>query len=173
LAIGGTDEAMLKFFRKVAGSRGDEFADVTNKTVGNVVKGVMGVALVLAFLIGAGFFFAGIPFAGLLTLLVFLFAVLQLPVFIVVLPAIVFLFSEKEMLTATIWTIYFLLAGLSDNFLRPLLLGKGAPVPMVVIFIGVAGGFIFSGFIGLFTGAIVMSLGYMLFAEWIESGDEE
>jgi predicted PurR-regulated permease PerM len=60
-----------------------------------------------------------------------------------------------------------ILAGLADNILKPLLLGKGAPVPMLVIFIGVIGGFILSGFIGLFTGAIVMSLGYRLYVEWI------
>jgi predicted PurR-regulated permease PerM len=63
-------------------------------------------------------------------------------------------------------------AGLSDNVLKPILLGKGAPVPMLVIFIGVIGGFIFSGFIGLFTGAIVMSIGYKLFVGWIDSENE-
>jgi predicted PurR-regulated permease PerM len=63
-------------------------------------------------------------------------------------------------------------AGLSDNVLKPILLGKGAPVPMLVIFIGVIGGFILSGFIGLFTGAIVMSIGYKLFIGWINSGTE-
>jgi len=65
-----------------------------------------------------------------------------------------------------------LVAGLSDNFLKPLLLGKGASVPMLVIFIGVIGGFIFSGFIGLFTGAIVMSLGYKLFIGWMNTNEE-
>jgi predicted PurR-regulated permease PerM len=63
-----------------------------------------------------------------------------------------------------------LVAGLSDNVLKPILLGKGAPVPMLVIFIGVIGGFILSGFIGLFTGAIVMSIGYKLFEAWIDTG---
>jgi len=66
-----------------------------------------------------------------------------------------------------------LVAGLSDNILKPILLGKGAPVPMLVIFIGVIGGFIFSGFIGLFTGAIVMSIGYKLFIAWIDSAPEK
>jgi predicted PurR-regulated permease PerM len=65
-----------------------------------------------------------------------------------------------------------LVSGLSDNILKPILLGKGAPVPMLVIFIGVIGGFIFSGFIGLFTGAIVLSLGYKLFVGWINSDAE-
>jgi len=58
-------------------------------------------------------------------------------------------------------------AGMADNVLKPLLLGKGAPVPMLVIFIGVIGGFILSGFLGLFTGAIVLSLGYKLYVGWV------
>ena len=81
------------------------------------------------------------------------------------------LFSVKEPLPASLWTIYLFAAGLSDNFLKPILLGKGAPVPMLVIFLGVIGGFIFSGFIGLFSGAIVMSIGYKLFVAWHNSDD--
>ena len=63
-----------------------------------------------------------------------------------------------------------LLGGASDNILKPVLLGKGAPVPMLVIFLGVIGGFMLSGFIGLFTGAVVMSIGYKLFTAWINKG---
>jgi predicted PurR-regulated permease PerM len=173
LVVGGTGEEIRKFFRKVAGNKGDEFADVAKVTVGNVVKGVLGVALIQSLLIGIGFLLAGIPFAGLWTLIVFIFAVLQLPPALVVLPIIVYMFSEMDTLPAVLWTIYLFLAGLSDNILKPILLGKGAPVPMLVIFIGVIGGFIFSGFIGLFTGAIVMSIGYKLLIAWINSVDQE
>ena len=70
------------------------------------------------------------------------------------------------------WTIYLIASGVSDNFLKPIFLGKGAPVPMLVIFIGVVGGFMFSGFIGLFTGAIVMSIGYKLYIGWINSENQ-
>lgn len=169
LVVGGAGESIRKFFRKLAGDRGDEFADVTLKTVGNVVKGVLGVALIQALLIGIGFLLAKVPFAGLWTLLVFILAVLQLPPIIVVAPIIVYLFAEKETINAIIWTVYLILAGVSDNILKPVLLGKGAPVPMLVIFMGVIGGFIFSGFIGLFTGAIVMSIGYKLLVAWINT----
>lgn len=172
LVIQGTGESIRKFFRKAAGSRGDEFADVVKMTVGNVVRGIMGVAMIQAFLIGIGFLLADIPFAGLWTLLVFIFALLQLPPALVILPVIAYMFSEKETLPAVLWTIYLLAAGLSDNVLKPILLGKGAPVPMLVIFLGVVGGFIFSGFIGLFTGAIVMSVGYKLFISWINTTDQ-
>lgn len=165
-------ESIRKFFRKVAGKNGDHFADIAKLTIGNVVKGVLGVALIQALIIGIGFLLAGIPFAGLWTIIVLVFAILQLPPILVILPIVLYMFSEKETASAVFWTIYLFLGGLSDNFLKPILLGKGAPVPMIVIFIGVIGGFIFSGFIGLFTGAIVMSIGYKLYIGWINSTDE-
>lgn len=171
LTIGGVGESLRKFFRKIAGERGDEFADITKMTVGNVVKGVLGVALIQSFLIGIGFFLAGIPYAGLWTLAVFVFAVLQLPPTIIIIPVSIYMFSEFNLLPAILWTVYLFLGGISDNILKPILLGKGAPVPMLVIFIGVVGGFMFSGFIGLFTGAIVMSIGYKLFSGWINSNN--
>jgi predicted PurR-regulated permease PerM len=173
LVVSGAGESIRKFFRKLAGDRGDEFADMTVKTVGNVVKGILGVALIQALLIGLGFLLAGVPFAGVITLIVFLLAVLQLPPIIIVLPVIVYLFGEKETMPAILWSVYLILAGLSDNILKPVLLGKGAPVPMLVIFLGVIGGFIFSGFIGLFTGAIIMSIGYKLFVAWINTSSDE
>jgi predicted PurR-regulated permease PerM len=170
LAIQDTGESVRKVVRKLAGDRGDEFADIIQKTVGNVVKGVLGVAFLQAILIGIGFFLSGVPYAGIWTLLVFLLGVLQIPPALVVLAVAVYLFSEKSTGTAILWTVYLILAGLSDNVLKPILLGQGAPVPMLVIFLGVIGGFMLSGFIGLFTGAIVMSIGYKLFIAWINTG---
>lgn len=173
LVVDGVGEGVRKFFRKAAGVRGDEFADIAKMTVGNVVKGVLGVALIQAFVIGIGLLLAGIPLAGLWTLLVFIFAVLQIPPTLIVIPLIVYLFSAKETTPAILWSLYLFAGGFSDNVLKPILLGKGAPVPMLVIFIGVVGGFIFSGFIGLFTGAIIMSIGYKIFLGWLNSGNTE
>jgi predicted PurR-regulated permease PerM len=172
LAYGHVSDSIRKFFRKLIGERGDEFADIAGKTVGNVVKGILGVALIQALLMGGGMLIAGVPYAGILALLVFVLAVLQFPPALVMIPVIIYIFSVNEIVPAILWTIFFVLAGLSDNVLKPLLLGKGAPVPMLVIFIGVIGGFILQGFIGLFTGAIIMSLGYKLFVAWINSAEE-
>lgn len=167
LATKGTDDLSRRIFRKIVGSKGDEFTDITIKTVGNVTKGILGVAIIQAMLVGFGFLLAGVPYAGIWTLIVLILAILQLPPIIIVLPVIAYLFSANTTLSASIWTIYLLIAGFSDNVLKPLLLGKGAPVPMLVIFLGVIGGFMFSGFIGLFTGAIILSLGYKLFIAWL------
>jgi predicted PurR-regulated permease PerM len=169
LIFGEAGEGSRKIFRKLAGERGDEFADMTLKTVSSVVKGVIGVALILALLNGILFMLAGIPYAGIWTLLVFVLGVLQLPLFFITVPIVAYMFATKEFMPAAIWTVLLIVAGLSDNILKPILLGKGAPVPMLVIFIGVIGGFIFSGFIGLFTGAIVMSIGYKLFIGWLDA----
>ncbi len=173
LTVEGLGNSLRNFFRKLIGSRGDEFADITVKTVSSVVKGILGVAVLVALLHAAIFLLAGIPFAGILTLLIFILCVLQIPAIIVTLPVFIYLFSEKEPLVAVLWSILLVIAGLSDNVLKPLLLSKGASVPTLVIFIGVVGGFILSGFIGLFTGAIVMSLGYKLFEGWMQSNNED
>ncbi len=170
LVTGGAGEAIRKLFRKIAGGgKGDEFADLILKTVGSVLKGVLGESLVMAVLFGIVFLLAGIPFAGIWSLLIFIVSVLQLPLIIVSLPAVIYIFSVNEYGMAIIWSIAILLVSLSNNILTPLMLGKGAPVPMPVIYIGVIGGFVLSGFIGLFTGAIIMSLGYTLLVEWINS----
>jgi predicted PurR-regulated permease PerM len=168
LVVKGANEGVRKFFRKLVGDKADEYADVAYKTVGNVVKGILGVAFIQASLIGIGLAFAGVPYAGLWTLIVFMFAVLQLPPPIVVIPIIIWMFSAFETTPAVLWSIYLFIGSISDNVLKPVLLGKGAPVPMLVIFLGVVGGFILSGFIGLFTGAIVISLGYKLFIAWLD-----
>jgi predicted PurR-regulated permease PerM len=171
LTLGAAGEGVQKFFRKVGGNRGHQLADIILKTVGSVVKGILGESFVMALLNGTVFLLAGVPFAGIWTLLAFIFAVLQLPILLVTVPIIIYFFAVKAILPAIIWSIVLLLVALSDNVLTPLMLGKGAPVPMVVIFIGVIGGFILSGFIGLFTGAIIMSVGYTLFIEWINSDE--
>jgi len=173
LVIGGAGESIRKFFRKLAGDRGDEFADTTVMTVGSVVKGIIGVALILALIHGIIFMIAGVPFAGIWTLIIFVLCVLQIPAAFVTLPIIIYLFAEQGTTMGIIWAILLIVAGLSDNVLKPILLGKGAPVPMLVIFIGVIGGFIFSGLIGLFTGAIIMSIGHKLYVGWINSADQK
>jgi predicted PurR-regulated permease PerM len=173
LATKGTDSTARKFFKKLVGTRGDEFTDVTATIVRNVTKGVLGVALIQSILVGVGFLLAGVPYAGLWALLVLILAILQLPPLLVILPIVLYLFSTAAVLPASLWTIYLLLAGASDNILKPILLGKGAPVPMMVIFLGVIGGFMLSGFMGLFTGAIVISLGYKMFLAWLNDAEDK
>lgn len=171
LALEDSGEAIRKFFRKVGGERGDEFANLSVKTITSVVKGILGEGLILALLHGVVFMLAGVPYAGVWTLLVFVFAIMQIPVFLITIPVMIYFFSVNETLAAILWSVFLLLVTLSDNILTPLLLGKGAPVPMAVMFIGVLGGFVLFGFIGLFTGAIVLAMGYNLLVNWINEDD--
>jgi predicted PurR-regulated permease PerM len=169
LTFENSGESIRKFFRKVGGDRGDEFANLTVKTISSVIKGILGEGVLLAILHGIVFLLSGVPYPGLWTLLVFIFAIMQLPVFFLTVPIIVYFFSVNETVFAIMWSVFLLLATFSDNILTPLLLGKGAPVPMAVMFIGVLGGFVLFGFIGLFTGAIVLALGYNLLISWINT----
>jgi predicted PurR-regulated permease PerM len=167
-------DASADFLRKVvhrlAGERSDEIIPVTGVTIKNVAKGILGVAFFQFVTAGTVFLLASVPLAGLWAFVVLVLAILQLPAAIVIVPVIIYLFSAKELLPAILWAVALLVIGLSDNVLKPLLMGKGSTVPMLVIFLGAIGGFIFSGLIGLFTGAIVLSIGYNLMVYWIGEG---
>jgi predicted PurR-regulated permease PerM len=158
---------LRKIFVKIAGSRGEEMATLSEMTIRNVVKGILGVAVIQTLLAGIGFAVAGVPAAGLWTFFCLIFAIIQVGVGPIVIPIIIYLFSTADTTTAVIFLIYGIFIMISDNFLKPILLGRGAPVPMLVVFLGAIGGFIVRGFIGLFLGAVILSLGYKLFGMWL------
>ena len=166
-------EAGAAFSRKLAfrlaGERGIEFNDVAEQTVRSVTKGILGVAFIQGVAVGILLMVAGVPGAGLWALLALILAVVQLPVTLVTIPAAIFVFSSH----GTVFGIVFLLLGIVigslDNVLKPILLGRSAPVPMLIIFLGAIGGFIMSGIIGLFVGAVVFSIGYRLFMAWLNN----
>ncbi|HEY5656364.1 MAG TPA: AI-2E family transporter [Myxococcota bacterium] len=159
--------------KRVAGDRGPELANLSAAIVQSVTQGILGVALIQALLAGVGLLAAGVPAAGLWALLVLLLAVVQLPTLLVLGPIIVYVFSTSSTAVAVGFTIWAVLVGLSDNVLKPLLLGRGVDVPMLVIFMGAIGGFLLNGIIGLFLGAVVLTLGYKLFEAWLEGGEAD
>lgn len=173
LSTKGTIDTCQKIFCRIADKRGDEFLSLTASTIRSVVKGVLGVAVIQAFLAGAGFFLASVPHAGIWGLIALVLSIIQIGPGLVIIPVIIYLFTTGNSVFAGIWTVYFVLVMFSDNILKPILLGKGAQVPMLVIFLGVVGGFILSGFIGLFTGAIILSIGYKLFLVWMHDQEIE
>jgi predicted PurR-regulated permease PerM len=173
LATKGTAAASETFFKRIAGSRGPEFLQLCVSTIRNVIKGILGVAFIQSALAGIGLFLAGIPYAGMLTVVCLILAILQIGPGLVLFGSIIYLFYMHSTLFAILWSVYFLFVSFSDNILRPYFLGKGAPVPMLVIFLGVIGGFILYGFIGLFVGPIILSMGYKLVLAWMYQGGEE
>ena len=156
--------------RRLAGEPGLEFARVAEQTVRSVASGILGVALIQALLAGLGFLVAGVPAAGLLTLICLLFGVIQLGVVIVLIPVVIYLFSTADTVTAVGFLIWAILVAPVDNILKPLLLGRGVDVPMLIVFVGAIGGFLNDGIIGLFIGAVVLALGYKLFFAWVTEG---
>ena len=87
-------------------------------------------------------------------------------------PSAIYVFATAETFTAVLFLIWSVFVTLLENVLKPILLGRGAQVPMAVIFIGAIGGFLAHGIIGLFVGAVVLALGYTLFRAWLHEGSE-
>jgi len=152
---------------RLAGEQGEGLVNVATSTLRSVVKGIIGVAVIQSLLTGIGCLAAGVPGAGLWALLVLIIAVAQLPTLLVLAPIVIYVFSTASTVTAVLFMIWSIFVGLCDNFLKPILLGRGVEVPMVIVFIGAIGGFINSGIIGLFIGAIVFVVGYQLFLAWL------
>lgn len=153
---------------RIVGKHGEQWANLTAATVRSVLLGVVGVAFIQSLLVGAAFFVFSVPAAALLTFIVFIFGIAQLPATLVVLPVILYVFSVQDTTPATIFTVWVLLAGLSDNFLKPLLMGRGVSIPMPVILFGAIGGMISAGIIGLFLGAVILAIWYELFTTWLK-----
>jgi predicted PurR-regulated permease PerM len=163
--------AMQRILNRVAGPvKGPQLQKLSVATVRSVATGVLGVALIQALLFGIGFILASVPAAGLLALIVMFICIIQLPAIIVAVPAIIYIWSAGDASTTAniFYSIYFVFAGISDNVLKPMLLGRGVDVPMPIILIGAIGGMIATGFIGLFLGAVLLAIGYQIFMVWID-----
>ncbi|MNE63679.1 putative inner membrane protein [compost metagenome] len=118
---------------------------------------------------GLGFVFKGVPGAGLLALAVLLLGIMQLPATLITVPVIAYVMATEGPNTVTIiFSIYVFVAGLVDNVLKPLLLGRGVDVPMPVVLIGALGGMVTGGILGLFIGPVVLAVGYQLFWQWVQ-----
>ncbi len=166
----GGQRAAHVIFNRLGGQRGLELADLAGATVRSVARGVLGVAFIQALLAGIGLIAADVPAAGLWFLLVLLLAVIQLPTILILGPIIIYVFAVSSTMTAVIFMIWSLFVGVSDSFLKPLFLGRGVKVPMLVILIGAIGGMLLSGIIGLFVGPIILAISYTLFLAWLDEG---
>jgi len=165
------DRANLAIFQRVLGpARGAEFAKLSTATIRAVAQGVIGVAFIQAIIVGLCLLVAGIPWPGLLALVVLILGIAQVPALLVTLPAIGYIwwsgsYGNGE---ATVFTVLLFVAGMADNVLKPLMLGRGVKAPMVVILLGALGGMATAGILGLFVGATLLTLGYKIFMSWVE-----
>jgi predicted PurR-regulated permease PerM len=163
----------MQVFNKLVGENGEHFASSIVSTVRSVVKGILGVAVIQAAMAGIGFFIAGVPYAGVWTVACLFFAIIQVGSGPIAIPIAIYMFTVSDTLTAVLLAIWLAITLVSDNILKPLLLGRGAPAPMLVVFLGAIGGFITSGFLGLFLGAVILTIGYKLLILWLDTPQHE
>ncbi|MEX0330029.1 MAG: AI-2E family transporter [Puniceicoccaceae bacterium] len=175
MAYGASGSAALgRIFKRMAGmERGLKLQKLCTATIRSVAVGVLGVAFIQALLFGVGFIIGGIPAAGILALIALFLGIVQIPALLVGLPAIAYLWAvgDASPVLNAVLTVYFIAASLADNILKPMLLGRGVEAPMPVILLGALGGMIVSGFIGLFIGAVVLAIGYVVFMAWVDEVD--
>ncbi len=162
-------------FDRLAGTgRGEEFAKLSTATVRAVAQGVLGVAFIQAIVVGLVMLIAGIPFTGVLAVIVLVLGIAQVPALLVTLPVIGYIWASGDYATApaVTYSVLLFVAGMLDNVLKPLMLGRGVDAPMPVILLGALGGMVSSGILGMFVGATLLALGYQIFMGWVASNPD-
>jgi predicted PurR-regulated permease PerM len=162
------------FTRIMGGGRGEPFAQLSTATIRAVAQGVIGIAFIQAILVGLALLFAHVPWAGVLAAITLVLSIAQIPALIVILPAIVYIWSSGDYGTgaAVMHTILLLLSGMADNVLKPLMLARGVDAPMPVILLGALGGMATGGILGMFVGATLLALGYQIFMSWVAANPD-
>ena len=162
--------AYQTILRRIVGDAAVEWSMLSAMTIRSVAQGVLGIAIVQAFFALIGMVLIGVPFAWLWAFIVMFLTIIQLPALIVLGPVIAYVYSYADPTSATIFAVYTVIVGASDGALKPIFLGRGVDVPMLVILLGAIGGMMLSGVLGLFVGAVGLALSYKLFMAWL-SGD--
>jgi predicted PurR-regulated permease PerM len=162
-----------RFVRRLGGPRGEEALTLAGKAVRGVALGIVVTALAQSILGGIGLAAAGVPAAVLLSAIMFMLCVAQLGAGFVLIPAMIWLYWGGHNVWGTVLLVVTILVMSLDNFLRPMLIRKGADLPLVLIFTGVIGGLIAFGIIGIFIGPVVLAVTYRLLGAWVEGEMDE
>ncbi len=158
-----SEKAAKSIFNTLLGKHGKGFVELSVGTIRSVVQGVLGVAIIQSVAGGLGIMLIGIPAAGLWAIIILLLAIMQLPPLLILLPLAIYGFNIADTTPAVIFLIWSIIVSASDAFLKPLFLGRGVDVPMLAVLLGAIGGMMMSGIIGLFVGAVVLSITYKVF----------
>lgn len=167
-------ESTRRIYGRIFGPKvGPDMHVLTVATIRSVATGVIGVAFIQSILLGVGFLIGGVPGAGILAVLVLVLGIAQVPAALIFVPALIWLWSSGDgsMVFNVVLTVYLVLAGLADNVLKPMLLGRGVAAPMPVVLLGALGGMMTSGLIGLFIGAVILAVAYQIFMAWVDTGE--
>ena len=161
-------KAVRMIFRRITWGRGDEFVSLAGATVRSLARGVIGVSVLQALLVGIGLLVAGVHAAGLFSFLVVILGIVQIGPFIVIGPLVIWSWMTMDLGAALIFSAYMLPVTLLDNFLRPFVMAHGLKTPMLIILVGVIGGVLTHGVIGLFIGPIVLAIAWELLMAWAQ-----
>ena len=161
------------FARRLAGPQGEEVAVLAAKAIRSVALGIIVTAVIQTAIGGLGLIISGVPAAPVLTAVVFMLCLAQLGPILVMVPSVIWLYWKGDPLWGTVLLIFTIFAGGIDNFIRPILIKKGADLPLIMIFAGVIGGLIAFGIIGLFIGPVVLAVTYTLLKAWVHGSDGE
>jgi predicted PurR-regulated permease PerM len=151
---------------RIVPQRSADFVALAGATIRTVAQGVIGVAVLQSLLAGIGLKIAGVPNAGVLAFAVLVLGILQIGATPILLPVAIWVWTSHDVGSAILITIYLGLVGISDNVLRPLLMGRGLSTPVLVIFMGVLGGTLAHGIVGLFVGPIILAVAWELLMAW-------
>ena len=162
-----------QFARRLAGAPADGVLHLAAQAVRAVALGVVVTALVQALLGGIGLAICGVPFVGVLIAVMLILGIAQLGPAFVLIPAIIWLYWKGDTTWGTVLVVWSLVVLSLDNFLRPILIKRGADLPLLLIFTGVIGGLIAFGIIGLFIGPVLLAVGYTLLVAWVTEPDAE
>lgn len=167
----GAGRAAQAIGRRLGGNAGEEMIGLSANTIRSVFRGVLLVAIIQGLLAGIGLYVAGVPAAGLCAILVMIVAIIQVPTLVILGPIVAYVFMTHDSTAMAIgFAIWSIIVSLTDNILKPIFLGRGVQVPMLVVLIGAIGGMIGAGIIGLFIGPVVLSIGYEIFVSWVGEG---
>lgn len=164
--------AVVRVLRRLGGNAGEAMAIVSGRAIRSVALGVGLSAVIEAGVAGAGMMIAGVPFAGLLTVLIFMCALLQIGPTLVMAALIAWLFWSGAIGAAAVMVGVFAIVLAIDNLLGPVLIRKSIDLPMLLIIGGVIGGVVAFGLMGIFVGPVVLAIAYTLLNLWVEEGDE-
>jgi len=156
-----------RFGRRLGGVRGEEAVILAGQAIRGVALGVGVTAVVQAVMGGIGLAIAGVPFAALLTAVMFMLCIVQAGPTLVLLPATLWVFWSGNTGWGIFLAIWTLIVGTMDNFLRPWLIKRGADLPLLLIFAGVIGGLLGFGLVGIFVGPVMLAVSYTLISAWL------
>jgi len=157
---------LKKFSSRLVSNRGEEFVNLAGATIRAVSRGIIGISVVQALLVGLGLMVAGVPGASLITFAVLILGIIQIGPSIILIPVIIWSWIAMERMDALLFTAYMIPVNLLDNVLRPLAMGRGLKTPVPVTLFGVIGGTLAYGITGLFLGPIILAVTWELLVAW-------